>query len=179
MGTFWTDASLEPKRKYRFKIEFGNLGAPPMESFFCRSVTKPGFSVGVTEHALLDYNFRFPGRVTWDPISAVFVDTVQHNTANRAYNLLKGFGYVDPTAGSPKIESTISKAKQAAELGNLITIVELSAEGAELGNWQLHSPMVTRASFGDLSYADETLVEVSIDITYDWATYQSTIKGDV
>jgi hypothetical protein len=168
---FWNSAAMEPKRKYRFSIEFGTEANGMLKKYMCRQITKPSYSIGVQEHAIFDYNFRFPGRVTWDPINAVFVDSVDHNTTSHLYTLLGKFGYVVPSSSTDALGQTISKAKQISELGAQITLTELKASGGVLGKWNLKNPMITRATFGDLSYADETLVECAVDITYDWAVY--------
>ena len=172
---FWNSPAMEPKRKYRFTIQFGGTAdtSGKLQKYMCRQVTKPSYSVGVQEHALFDYNFRFPGRVTWDPINAVFVDSVDHNTTSHLYTLLGQFGWVLPDSAQNVLGQTISKKKQSVQLGEQITITELKATGGKLGSWTLKNPMITRATFGDLSYADETLVECAIDLTYDWAVYST------
>jgi len=176
-STFWTSPDLQPKRKYRFLIEFGLLTGKVLDSYFCRSVTKPSYSIGIQEHALLDYNFRFPGRVSWDPISATFVDTVQENAANRLYELLLSFGYVDPSETTDKLSKTISKKAVSENIGSVITLKELHANGTTVGTWVLNNPIISRATFGDLSYADDTLVDCTVDITYDWARYERSVLG--
>ena len=172
---FWNSPAMEPKRKYRFTIEFGTESQDKLQKYMCRQITKPSYSIGIQEHSFFDYNFRFPGRVTWDPINAVFVDSVQHNTSNHLFSLLKQFGWVEPYKA--KTEATISKQKQADVMGTQILITELTSTGGVAGKWKLNNPMITRATFGDLSYADETLMECAIDITYDWAEYTLLAVG--
>ena len=46
---FWTDATLQdPKRAYRFLVTLGTMenGA----QWYAKSVTKPSFKIGTTEH---------------------------------------------------------------------------------------------------------------------------------
>ena len=38
--------------------------------------------------------------------------------------------------------------------------------------WDLVNPMVSSINFGDLSYADDNLVEYTLDIVYDYAKYE-------
>ena len=47
----------------------------------------------------------------------------------------------------------------------------MNGEGGVVEQWQLHNPFISKVSFGDLSYEDDGLTEVSLTITFDWATF--------
>ena len=66
----WAETGIDPKRKYRFKISFGATG---MQSYYVKTATVPKANISTVEHSYFDYNFKFPGRVTWDPISVTMV----------------------------------------------------------------------------------------------------------
>jgi hypothetical protein len=38
--------------------------------------------------------------------------------------------------------------------------------------WTLFNPVITKISWGELGYADDDLVQYTMDITYDWAEHE-------
>ena len=48
-------------------------------------------------------------------------------------------------------------------------IMQLNPEGVAIETWTIYNPIITKISWGDLDYGDDSLVEYSLDITYDWA----------
>ena len=56
-------------------------------------------------------------------------------------------------------------------------IHQLDSNGKVIEYWKLYNPIITKISWGDLDYADDGLVEYSIDVKYDWAILKNS-KGD-
>ena len=52
---------------------------------------------------------------------------------------------------------------------NTIKIMELDENGLVIETWDLYNPLISKVSFGELSYENENLVEISCEISYDWA----------
>ena len=67
--------------------------------------------------------------------------------------------------------STPNKQAALAALGQ-VQFDELSGEGGTLGTWKLNNAFITNVTFGDLDYADEALLDITIQMRYDWATYE-------
>ena len=88
---FWSDASIEPKRKFRWLLSF--RGVP---QWIMKKVGKPNFSLGEAEHNFLNYKFYYPGRVEWAEISMTLVDPVSPDASKTMMALLKQSGYVPP-----------------------------------------------------------------------------------
>ena len=54
--------------------------------------------------------------------------------------------------------------------GNSLQIQLLTPDGeTTIENWTLFNPIITKLSWGDLSYEDDSFIEYSMDIKYDWA----------
>ena len=68
---FWSDANLEPKRKFRWVLNFA--GVP---QWIVKKVSKPTVNISEAEHTFLNYKFYYPGRVEWDEISLTLADPV-------------------------------------------------------------------------------------------------------
>ena len=57
-------------------------------------------------------------------------------------------------------------------------MAELDGEGREVGVWTLKNAFIKSATFGDLDYAGDELLNIEIGMRYDWAAYES-MKGAV
>ena len=65
---------------------------------------------------------------------------------------------------------TISKNKSVDSIGPVV-ITQIDSEGTTVEEWTLHNPFISKLGFGDLDYSSEDLSEISLEVTYDWATY--------
>ena len=96
------------------------------------------------------------------------------------YEYLSSIGIEKPTSVNAAIGSTITKESASSALGNLV-IKEMgtrpgSPETVVVGNWQFLNAFLTDVNFGSQDYGSEDMVDISIDVQYDWAEYQ---RGDV
>ena len=58
-------------------------------------------------------------------------------------------------------------------------IQQLKSDGGVVESWTLNNPFINKVGFGDLSYEDDGLSEISLGITYDWATYSDSDQAGV
>lgn len=174
---FWNEAASEPRRAHRFL-----LNLPLMEGYqqyLAKTVTKPSFTIGETEHKFLGNTYYYPGAVTWETVSATLVNAVDPDGNAILYRALYKSGYFDPNdqasmlngdqgaAGGP---GTPNKASALASMGAVL-IREIDGFGVEIGTWKLNNPWLTNVKFGDLDYSSEELLNLELTFRYDWATY--------
>lgn len=175
-NNFWDIASVEPKRSFKWLLYFDG-----MPQFVAKSVTKPSFDIGTTEHNFLQHKFNYPGKVTWKPITITIVDPIQPDSAQSIYNIIKNAGYVlpDDVNSGPSGTATISKEEMVNQLGQVIEIHQIGPKGATdiKEQWKIYNPILTSATFGDLSYDQDTILNISLGITYDWATLNETLQN--
>ena len=50
---------------------------------------------------------------------------------------------------------------------------ELNGQGGLVGTWELNNAFITNATFGDLSYDTDDLLNITMTFRYDWAEYKS------
>lgn len=177
---FWNQASIEPKRQFRWLLYIAG-----MPQFIVKNVKKPSFSVSETQHDFLNYKFYYPGRVEWSTIDVTIVDPVQPDSTASLVKVLEAAGYVLPDkftsqANEPR---TISKKAFVDGLGGQIQLVQFGANtGAQQENvlekWTLNNPFLTNVDFGNLDYSSDELVDISMTIRYDWATLELPERGD-
>ena len=179
---FWTSALSEPKRKHRFILRIPDLIVPngPLQGqafpeYLAKSVTKPSYTVGTTDHKFLGNTYYYPGAVTWNECTATIVNSVSPDGNELLYSALQQMGYLKPDIQEDIFNnnldpSTPNKAAALAALGQ-VEFEEISGAGGTLGTWKLQNAFITNVTFGDLDYADEALLDITIQLRYDWATY--------
>jgi hypothetical protein len=158
----------DPKRSFRFLVRFGAIAATNggADLWYAKSATKPSFSVASEPHKYLGHTFNYPGSVTWDDVTITLVDPTTPDMSATLSALMVHSGYEPPSNYDDLI--TISKAKAVNGLGAVV-ITQLDSSGAHVEQWTLHNAFITAMKFGDLSYENEGLTELSITLKYDWA----------
>jgi hypothetical protein len=173
---FWTSAGVEPKRNFRFRVQFlsenANGGNSVIDGilWWAKTVTTPSFDVGENEHHYLGGKYYFPGKVSWSEVSMTLVDPISPDAVGVMNQILINSGYMVPQSTEDGQFHTISKNRSIAAGLQLIVIEILKADGAVVEKWTLNQPFIKSAKFGDLDYSNEDLRTVDLTIRYDWAT---------
>ena len=162
---FWSEVGLDPKRKFRWTVDFTGLG---IGQYVAKTVEKPKFEVSEEEHKFVNHTFYYPGRVTWQEIGMTFVDPGgDDDVTKRLQEMLNAMGYAHPPAFDAALQS-ITKERATHAMGDII-IAQINHVGKPVEEWKLYNAWLKSVEFGDLSYEDEGLVEVSLQVRYDWA----------
>jgi hypothetical protein len=90
--------------------------------------------------------------------------------------ILEGAGYRIPSDASSNSLSTISKARATGALGR-VEIKQINADGKPIETWTLWNAYVEEVNWGDLSYSDDKLTEISLKLKYDWARLETEDAG--
>tara|TARA_Y100000296_G_scaffold27208_1_gene31843 strand:+ start:3949 stop:4524 length:576 start_codon:yes stop_codon:yes gene_type:complete len=179
---FWTSALSEPKRAHRFILDLPNIAAAEdkftYRTYLAKSVTKPAYTVGQATHKFLGNTFYYPGSVEWNELSAVIVNSINPDGNALFMNALANMGYLRPDIQEDVILANrppgTPNKKDALNALGLVNIRELNGEGGLVGEWQLVNAWITTATFGDLSYDNDTeLLNVTVGMRYDYALYSS------
>jgi len=179
---FWTSALSEPRRSHRFLLSLPNLTSTDQafayEQYLAKSVTKPSFTIGETPHKFLGNTYYYPGSVEWNTVEANIINAVNPDGNQILYDALLQSGYLIPTAqedvffNAAQAPSTPNKQGSIDALGNVI-MQELNGQGGLVGTWELNNAFITNATFGDLSYDTDDLLNITMTFRYDWAEYTS------
>jgi len=160
--TFWTEASLEPKRNFRFKLLDGNQTT----WWWAKSVDKPSFDISNSEYQLINHKFKYPGIATWKPISLIVADV--GDVINLLVDELRELGYVDPSSENPM--EGLAKASKGFIEG--LSIQQLDADGEPVESWTVKGAFMTSLSFSRLDYGSDDITEITIEVAYDYATFE-------
>lgn len=160
---FWSNNTLEPLRKFRFKIQFGND-----VMWWAKSVTQPSPDISVSEHQLINHKIKYPGIVTWNDIDITFVDI--GDKGKGMYELLDFFGYNPPSDNKGATYSGKDGIVKEQFGGKVFNIEKIDADGKTIETWDLINPFIKSIKYGDLDYSADELLEVTITVAYDSAT---------
>jgi len=180
---FWTAApAQDPKRGFRFRVQVTGLDKGFL--WYAKKCEKPAVSFTEASHSYLNHTYYWPARAEWNEVSITFVDPVNPDVAGRMGALLQAGGYHIPGGVAEESDwATMSKTSAASALGNVI--IEQISEGAPalagpagepkvLEAWTLNNAWVKEATFGELDYSSDELIELTIKFRYDWATFKAT-----
>ena len=164
----------DPKRKFRFKVEFQGIGSSATGGamlWYAKTCTKPSFQISSAEHKYLNHTFYYPGSVTWQDVTVTLVDPVEPDMAATLSDIVQGSGYTPPSTSDSL--TTMSKAKSANSLGTVI-ITQIDSNGQDLEQWTLWNSFITELKYGDLEYGADDLTELSVTLKYDWARVKTS-----
>ena len=189
MSLIWTQATLEPKRKFRYIVTFAGLAD---FQFLAQTCDRPGIKIGQSEHKYFDKSYFHPGRVSWDPnplsIKVVDIQKNQGSNIDTNFSLMEVLaksglsGLINQNAAV----QTIGKKQAVNALGN-VTIQVLNADvngsdprqltaidGVDLGKgvaeeWRLKNAWLESFKPDALDYGAEDILTVTLTVRYDWA----------
>tara|TARA_R100000005_G_scaffold16945_1_gene7036 strand:- start:43 stop:618 length:576 start_codon:yes stop_codon:yes gene_type:complete len=176
--TFWSAQSADPKRKFRWYVEFTNTEGNLLQ-LSAKMVKKPSFEIGNTQHKWINHTFNFPGRLEWKEVTLSLVDigSATKDVTATLQSIIENSGYRAPVdADIAKV--SITKNNSVAAFGNNFRIRQIDAEGNPVETWTLINPWVRMLEFGDLDYASDDLVELSLTIVYDYAEFEGGGDGN-
>ena len=162
---FWSDPQAEPKRAYRWLMFINNL-----PQWIVKKVSKPSFSITESTHTYINHNFYYPGKVEYEPITVTLVDPVTPDASSRMMQFLRETGYSFPDQAADT--STISKAAAVTSLGN-VEIQQLGSNSEVIESITLENAWVKSVNFGDLDYESDDLVNIDLEMRYDFFTLET------
>jgi hypothetical protein len=191
--TFWTESNFEPKRAFRFKIDFGpGSTEEPIRYFYLKQARKPSFEVNTVQHKAGGREFNFPGTVRWNDVTLIFVDDVENNTIRSLVDVIASSNYPDILAGAgsaftpeglsflskdlmtKNVTTPFSSQESVSSAQVKFDVEQLNAEGNVVERWSLYNPIITKLEMDELDYAKEDLSTYTITVKYDWASFEDT-----
>jgi len=187
---FWTaydgKEDKDPKRSYRWVLQITQLGAAmggdvthgsgndTSVVWYAKKCDKPTFSLSESEHKYLMHTFYFPGKITWNEITATIVDPADPDAVSGLSEMMENSGYKIPirpaapgTAANPLLE-TVGKSKASVALG-AVNLFQIDSDGAVVEHWRLNQAWIKEVKPSALDYDSEDLSTIDIVLRYDWA----------
>ena len=180
---FWSDPDLrEPLRQNRwymffnpYNLKTGNqtlINNIEKYKFALKECTKPEYKIETSQHVLLNHTFNYPKNLVWQPINISFVCPVMRDEDGDT-DLLSSeltpniMGYSIPSAEQ---KTVISKDFSLRK----IQIIQIDTNGFPIEIWDLSNCLFSSVQFGNLTYENDSFVEIKVTIVYDFASQTST-----
>lgn len=195
MSLIWTQAALEPKRKFKYLVTFTGL---PDFQFLAQTCDRPGLKVGSSEHKYFDKTYYHPGRVTWEPnpLNIKLVD-IQRNgetsktdtnetllnvfVASGLSGLIQSSGEVRTIGkesatlalGAAKIRVLNASLNPSGQVTNDVdnNAIVAGGEGGIAEQWELKNAWLESFKPDALDYGAEDILTVTMTVRYDWAEF--------
>ena len=182
--TFWSDYSpgnslkgeggFEPKRSFTFILSLVGTDNK-IDSYLIKKVKKPGYEISESEHKFLNHSFYYPGKMKWTDVSFTIVDVISPNGSQVLMKILEDSGYQAPkipinlnAGGAASNAQTVSKLNAIKALG-VPRIKQINHNGDVVEEWVLQGAWVKSATFGELAYDAEELLNIEVALKYDYA----------
>lgn len=169
--SFWTEASIEPKRNFRFKVEITGFGDNSV-IWWVKNFKTPSYDVSETVHDFMDNKYYFPGRLTWADCTMSLVDPVSPNAAQLTNNIITTAGFKVKTATDLNTDgqlTTMSKNNSVTNATKSVVVTILDSDGNMVEKWTLQNAWLKGVTFSDLSYDNDDLRTIDMTWRYDWA----------
>ena len=168
-----TDAAagttLMPKLQYRFRVSFTNMGDKNRKSETTQNVISASRPNLTHEEVVIDsYNSKMylAGKHTWEPVTVVLRDDMNSH-------VIKELG----AQLNKQVDHADQQSAKAGSSYKFETIIE-TLDGANgttkpetFDKWQLQGCFISNIQYGDLNYADSSMVQVTLTIRYDHAEH--------
>jgi hypothetical protein len=146
----------EPKRMNRFILSFpSELG---INEWYVESTSRPAITIGSTPIPFLNTERYVAGRYTWGEISVTFRDPIGPSAAQALMEWVRLHA-----------ESVTGRMGYAAGYKKDVTLQMLDPTGVVVEKWLLDGTMLTNVGFGDLSFEDDGIAEITATLRFDRA----------
>ena len=185
MSTFWSSATLVPKRSFRYTLDISPTDNKTIwPNILVKSFTKPGLQNLVKETTFhiepttgkTVANYTSTAAPTYTPMEVVLVeDSVNevYNTANTIVSHLVRMGFA--TKNYAQEDWEIDRDEGQKMIGDRWFINELSPNGKTAGQWTIIGPRIRGVTFSSADYAEESLSTVTLDVLYESFRYDIAV----
>lgn len=147
---------FEPMRKNRWLLRFpSDLG---ISEWMLASGQRPRINQGSTEIQFLNTSTWVAGRYTWDSLSYTFRDPIAPSASQAIMEWIRLCS-----------ESVTGRQGYAAGYKRDLELEMLDPTGVVVQKWILKNAWISQCNFGDLSYSDDGLADITAQIVIDYA----------
>lgn len=147
--------AYEPLRKNRFIFRFpSDLG---IQEWWVSAGSRPTITQNEVEIPFLNTSTWVVGRYTWDKMTITLRDPIGPSASQAVMEWVRLHS-----------ESVTGRQGYASGYKRNIEIEMLDPTGVVVQKWIMHNVMLGNVNFGDLSYGDDALAEITMDLRPDY-----------
>lgn len=145
--------AFEPKVQNRFIMYINGI-----ESYLIKTIQRPTVSFGEITLDHINVKRKLKGKATWQDVSATLYDPVSPSGAQQVMEWVR-----------LSHESVTGRDGYSDFYKKDITFNMLGPVGDIVEEWILKGAFVQQAQFGDANWSNETPMEITLNIRYDYA----------
>jgi hypothetical protein len=142
---------FEPKRKNRWVFAIEGIDA-----FLIKTAARPSYSMQEQKVSWINSERYLAGKVTFEALSVTLHDPIAPSGAQQVMEWIRT--HHETVSGRAGYADFYKRDCQLKLLDPVGTVIEL---------WDIKGAMLTSANFGDLSYEDEGINDISLSIRFD------------
>jgi hypothetical protein len=151
---FWNNAySWEPKKQHQFVMEIDGI-----PSYLVKASAKPTITNGEVPLDHINVKRYVKGKSEWSAISITLYDAIFPSGAKAVMDWVRLHH-----------ESATGRNGYSDQYKKEIVLKSLSPLGEVVEQWLLKGAFITEANFGSLDWGTEDVVNIELNIRYDWA----------
>lgn len=141
----------EPLRKNRFLLRFpSDLG---IQEWWVSSASRPTITHSPTEIPFLNTSNYVVGRYVWEEVSVTLRDPIGPSASQAVMEWVRLHS-----------ESATGRQGYAVAYKRDLILEMLDPTGTAVSQWILKSTMIVSAAFGELSYEDDALADITLTL---------------
>lgn len=145
----------EPLRKNRFILRFpSDLG---IQEWWVSNASRPTITMNATEIPFLNTSTWVVGRYIWEEISVTLRDPIGPSASQAVMEWVRLAS-----------ESATGRQGYAVAYKRDLVLEMLDPTGTAVSQWIIKNAMPTSVAFGELSYDDDALADITINIRPDY-----------
>ena len=142
---------FEPKRKNRWVFAIEGIDA-----FLIKTAARPSYSMQEQKVSWINSERYLAGKVSFEALSVTLHDPIAPSGAQQVMEWIRT--HHETVSGRAGYADFYKRDCQLKLLDPVGTVIEL---------WDIKGAMLTSANFGDLSYEDEGINDISLNIRFD------------
>lgn len=154
---YWKQAySWEPKKKHQFIMEIDGIPA-----FLIKASAKPSIQNGEVPLDHINVKRYVKGKSEWQAISVTLYDPILPSATQAVMDWIRLHH-----------ESVTGRNGYSSMYKKNITLNQLSPLGEKIEQWDLIGAYIVDSNFGDLDWGDDGVMEIQMNLRYDYAIFQ-------
>lgn len=161
---------LMPKLKYRFRAEFQNFGGTVGTVDLTKQVatiSRPNVNFNPFVVDVYNSKINLVGKPTWEPVTVTLRDDAGNNVSKLiGAQIQKQFDFMEQASAGVGADYKFVLKFEMLDGGNSNSPTGSMAANV-LETWELYGAFLSQVNYGDMDYAAQEPVAISLTVTYD------------
>jgi hypothetical protein len=147
--------NFEPKVQNRFYMEFSEVGIP---SYIVKAASRPSINFNKITMHHINVKRYLKGAGEWQDLTVTLYDPIVPSGAQAVMNWVR-----------LSHESITGRDGYADMYKKDLTFYSIGPVGDKIEEWKLKGAFITQAQFGDMDWENDTPVNITLTLAYDYA----------